>query len=174
MMTVGQLGKAFHLSRSTLLYYDSIGLLKPTERTEANYRRYTESDVERLREICRYRETGMPLEDIKEILDKREQAADQILEKRLDELNHEIRKLNIQRQIIVYMLKKENRRTINLKNTLIRVLENTGLTDVELGKLHAEYEREAPGEHQAFLEFMGVPSEEIAEIRAYARKMIMG
>ena len=37
MLTVSQL--ASRLSRSTLLYYESIGLLKPTARCSANYRR---------------------------------------------------------------------------------------------------------------------------------------
>ena len=42
--TVGRLARAFGLSRSTLLYYDSIGLLRPTGRSPANYRLYTRAD----------------------------------------------------------------------------------------------------------------------------------
>ena len=38
MQTISQAAKKFKLSRSTLLYYDRIGLLRPTERTAAGYR----------------------------------------------------------------------------------------------------------------------------------------
>ena len=48
MYTVGHLARSFGLSRSTLLYYDSIGLCKPSGRSAANYRTYTEKDRERL------------------------------------------------------------------------------------------------------------------------------
>lgn len=170
MYSISRLGKLFNLSRGTLIYYDDIGLLKPSARTEANYRCYSQADAERLREICRYRETGMPLEDIKEILDNRGKKVDRMLEKRLDDLNQEIRKLNIQRQIIVYMLKKEDNSPSHLKNTLLQVLEKSGFDDKMLMKLHAEYEKVAPEEHQAFLEFLGALPEEIDDIRAYSRE----
>ncbi len=37
MHTIGQIGKRFGLPRSTLLYYDAIGLLSPSRRSDANY-----------------------------------------------------------------------------------------------------------------------------------------
>lgn len=170
MYSISELAKLFNLSRGTLLYYDSIGLLRPTERTKANYRRYSENDAERLEEICRYRETGMPLEDIKELLDAREKTADRLLEKRLDELNREIRKLNIQRQIIVYMLKCSGHQQTQPMDTFMRVLENAGFSDDELTKLHAEFVKTSPEEHQVFLEFLGISPDEIRKIRDHSRK----
>ena len=61
MLTIGRLARRFSLSRSTLLYYDSIGLLRPSGRSPANYRLYTERDRRRLELICRYREAGVPM-----------------------------------------------------------------------------------------------------------------
>jgi len=56
------------ISTRTLRYYDSIGLLKPV-RVDANgYRMYGGAEVDRLQSILFYRELGMPLEQIKEIL----------------------------------------------------------------------------------------------------------
>lgn len=174
MYTIGQLSQKFHLSRGTLLYYDSIGLLKPSSRTDINYRRYSESDVERLNKICRYRETGMALDDIKRILSSVQKQENFVLEKRLDELNQEIRKLNIQRQIIVCMLKRNKAESIPMieKRTLVKVLTNSGLDDTGQDRLHAEYEKIAPEEHQAFLELMGISPELIREIREYSKKLI--
>jgi DNA-binding transcriptional MerR regulator len=53
----------------TLHHYDEIGLLTPSERTGAGYRRYTDADLERLQQIRYYRELGFPLEEIATILD---------------------------------------------------------------------------------------------------------
>lgn len=85
MYSIGQLVKRFNLSRSTLQYYDSIGLLGASARTGANYRRYSEDDVKRLEQICIYREAGLSLEDIKKILNSPENTTASILEKRLDD-----------------------------------------------------------------------------------------
>ena len=49
----------------TLRYYDEIGLLKPTELTEAGYRLYDNKALEKLQEIMFFRELDIPLIDIK-------------------------------------------------------------------------------------------------------------
>ena len=64
MITVGRLAKRFGLSRSTLLYYDSIGLLRPTGRSAKGYRLYSEDDAARLEKICLYRQTGLSLDEV--------------------------------------------------------------------------------------------------------------
>src|SRR5260370_7921867 len=87
MLTVSKLAHRCGLSRSTVLYYESIGLLKPAFRTGANYRLYGDKDFERLRQICVYRNAGLKLEDILAILDRPENNAASILQPRLAELN---------------------------------------------------------------------------------------
>lgn len=69
MITISQLAKRFRLSRSTLLYYDAQGVLSPCGRTAAGYRQYDENDAVRLEKICLYRGAGLPLRDIRQILD---------------------------------------------------------------------------------------------------------
>lgn len=49
----------------TLRYYDEIGLLKPTELTEAGYRLYDNKALEKLQEIMFFSELDIPLIDIK-------------------------------------------------------------------------------------------------------------
>ena len=66
---VNELAKISGVSARTLRYYDGIGLLSPSRSDENEYRLYTASDAERLREILFYRELGFKLEDIGEILD---------------------------------------------------------------------------------------------------------
>lgn len=64
MLTPGVLARRVGLSRSTLLYYDRIGLLRPSRRTLSRYRQYSEKDVQRLEQICTLRKTGLRLKDI--------------------------------------------------------------------------------------------------------------
>ncbi len=178
MYTIGKLGKKVGLSRSTLLYYDDIGLLKPSARTEANYRCYTEDDFERLKQICLYRDTGMSLEEIRRILDSTLTDKIPILEKHLQNLCQEMRRLTLQRQIITrIMIQKEDPglkmaefQILSTKDAFLKVLAGVGFNDQEFMKLHQEFEKSFPEEHQAFLEVLGIPPDQIAQIRERARE----
>jgi len=67
MYRISELARRFGLSRSTLLYYDRIGLMRPSHRTAAGYRVYTSEDEQRLEAICNYRHTDMVLFPPKEL-----------------------------------------------------------------------------------------------------------
>ena len=64
MRTVNEVSKLTGVSIRTLQYYDSIGLLKPTEYTEVGYRLYDEEALERLQQILLFRELEFPLKEI--------------------------------------------------------------------------------------------------------------
>ena len=66
--TVGKVARLAGITVRTLHHYDEIGLLSPSDRSGAGYRRYDDSDLERLQQIMYYRELGFPLEEIAEIL----------------------------------------------------------------------------------------------------------
>ena len=68
MRTVNEVSKLTGVSIRTLQYYDSIGLLKPTEYTEVGYRLYDEEALERLQQILLFRELEFPLKEIKDII----------------------------------------------------------------------------------------------------------
>jgi DNA-binding transcriptional MerR regulator len=67
--TVGQLANVAGVSVRTLHYYDEIGLLHPSSRSDVGYRLYVFEDLLRLQQILIYRELELPLEDIGAILD---------------------------------------------------------------------------------------------------------
>ena len=69
MKTVKEVSNLTGVSVRTLHHYDAIGLLKPTELTEAGYRLYDDTALERLQMILLFRELQFPLKDIKVILD---------------------------------------------------------------------------------------------------------
>lgn len=66
--TVQKLGQLAGISTRTLRYYDEIGLLKPTRINSSGYRIYGSDEVDRLQQILFYRELGVNLDSIKEII----------------------------------------------------------------------------------------------------------
>ena len=69
MKTVKEVSRISGVSVRTLHHYDAIGLLKPTQITEAGYRLYDDSALQRLQTILLFRELEFPLQEIKQILD---------------------------------------------------------------------------------------------------------
>lgn len=72
--TIEQVATRTGLTKRTLRYYEEVGLLPPTGRTEGNYRRYNESDVQRLERIKELRDLlGFSLSDIRDLLQVEEE-----------------------------------------------------------------------------------------------------
>ena len=69
MKTVKEVSEITGVSIRTLRYYDEIGLLKPTQLTDAGYRLYDNEAIGRLQQIVFYRELEIPLVDIKDIME---------------------------------------------------------------------------------------------------------
>ena len=167
--TVGRLARSFGLSRSTLLYYDTIGLLQPSGRSASNYRVYTVEDAERLKQICTYREAGLPLKDIAELLDAAKDEPVGILEQHLEALGGEIAKYREQQRVVVRLLQNRTRfDTVRVmdKERWVALLKATGLDAEDMMRWHAEFERMAPEAHRDFLASLGIKPEEIESIRA--------
>ena len=170
MYTVGKMAKAFGLSRTTLLYYDEIGLLVPSERSACNYRLYSERDRKRLSDICRYKETGLSLIEIKDILESSNPKLVQVLEARLDNLNREIRELRIQQHVIISILKNRNllKKTRYMDRQIwTELLEIAGLNERARHKWHLEFERMSAEAHRDFLEQLGFSDTEIKKIKKW-------
>ena len=69
LFTIEQVAARTGLTKRTLRYYEEVGLLTPTDRTEGNYRRYSEMDIQRLERIKKLRDLlGFSLAEIRELL----------------------------------------------------------------------------------------------------------
>jgi DNA-binding transcriptional MerR regulator len=171
MYTISQVAGRFGLSRSTLLYYDSIGLLRPSARSAANYRLYTEADLERMERIDVYRRTGIPLAKIAQLLDSGESKLGEALETRLRRLDEEIQALKSQQRLIATLLPDgpvPGAMPLD-KQGWIAILEATGLDEDGMRRWHVEFERLSPEGHQEFLESLGIEADEIERIRAWSK-----
>jgi len=171
MLTVSQLARRCGLSRTALLYYESIGLMPRPHRSSGQYRCYGEADARRLLEICAYRDAGLRLADIRSILDRPGGDACRVLEKRLLELDAEIGTLRAHQQAILTLLQdKTFRRTkVITKQKWVSIMQACGFTDDQMHRWHAQFESSAPQEHQEFLEFLHIPAAEIRSIRERSR-----
>lgn len=65
---IGEVAESVGLSLRSIRYYEEIGLVTPSGRTEGGFRLYTDSDVERLRLVKALKPIGMSLETIGELL----------------------------------------------------------------------------------------------------------
>ena len=94
MKTVKDVSEITGVSIRTLRYYDEIGLLKPTELTDAGYRLYDNKALEKLQEIMFFRELDIPLLDIKKIMDDPNYNKEQTLLTQKTLLEHKRNRLN--------------------------------------------------------------------------------
>ena len=84
MKTVNEVSKLTGISVRTLHHYDEIGLLKPSATTDAGYRLYDDTALERLQHILLFRELEFPLKDIKKILDSPDFDRNKALEQQIE------------------------------------------------------------------------------------------
>jgi len=172
MWTVSKLAARAGLSRTALLYYESIGLIRVPPRSQGNYRRYEERDLKRLIEIRAYRDAGLKLADIRAILDRPAGDAAAVLRRRLMELDGEIRALREHQAAILKLLSHGSLRRDKMitKQKWVSIMKASGLSEEQMRRWHEEFEHSAPEEHQEFLEFLHIPLAEIKSIRAQSRK----
>ena len=168
MYTISQIAKKFNLSRTTLLYYESINLFEPSEVSDNNYRLYSEKDCVLLNKICMFRDMGIPLKKIKIIIENDSDKTSKILEEQLSTLNKQIIQLRNQQNTILKLLQNETLRKSVFpitKKDWINILSSTGLSDEDMENWHREFEHNSPEGHQNFLESLGINPSEIQNIR---------
>lgn len=114
MRTVKEISDLTGISVRTLHYYDEIGLLKPTDKSEAGYRLYDDKALETLQQILFFREFDIPLKEIKAVIENPVLEKNQILQ--------------MQRKMLV--AKKE--RMERLITSIDRILKGDNTMDFEV------------------------------------------
>lgn len=94
MKTVKEISRLTGISVRTLHYYDEIDLLKPTGTTDAGYRLYDDTALERLHRILLFRELQFPLKEIKKILSDPDFDAGTALKEQIKMLEMQKNRLN--------------------------------------------------------------------------------
>ena len=114
MRTVKEISDLTGISVRTLHYYDEIGLLKPTDKSEAGYRLYDDKALEKLQQILFFREFDIPLKEIKAVIENPALEKNQILQ--------------VQREMLVAKKKRMER----LIASIDRILKGDHTMDFEV------------------------------------------
>ncbi len=78
-MKIGEFAKRSGVTVKTLLHYDKIGLLQPSLKTQAGYRIYCDEDFIKLQQIITLKFIGLPLEEIKQLINEKNQNIENII-----------------------------------------------------------------------------------------------
>ena len=170
--SISKLARTCGLSRSTLLYYDRLGLLKPSGRTGSGYRYYTDAERRRLERIGYFRQAGLTLKEIRAVLSSGGKPGARLLEKRLRETADKMAGLKNQERLLAGMLRQvaSGKRPARVDVRLwIEMLRAAGMDHAGMHRWHSEFERRAPEGHQEFLISLGIPAHEVEEIRQLSR-----
>jgi len=109
MFKVKEFSKITGLSPKALKIYEEILLLHP-QRSEKNYRLYSEADIARCSQILEFKEAGLSLKEITEFINGDSITKDEFrikLDSKFQSLGNEVEKLEVQRNNIRTMLLSE-------------------------------------------------------------------
>lgn len=99
LLSIGALARHCGLSTHTLRFYEIEGVLRPALRASNGHRRYREDDVQWIAFVLRLKQTGMPLQEIRQYADLRTQG-DSTLAQRLALLTQHRERLDRQMQAL--------------------------------------------------------------------------
>lgn len=178
LLTLGQLARACGLARTSLLHYEALGLLVPAGRSAAGYRLYGQAEIERLHIIRRYREAGLSLPVIRELLLSRasnvgsgKNESAELLENRLLALCGEIEDLRAQQKMLARLLAAPEFRANHSctgKAAWVALLRRAGFNENDMRLWHRNFEVDSSEKHAAFLRSLGLAEDEITAIRKWS------
>ncbi len=161
-LTIGQLASRCKVPRTTVLYYEQVGLLAPLERSEAGYRLYSHAELARVQQICAYRATGLTLDAIRGLLAGGDQPA--AIAKRLDDIARSMQQLREQQALLVELLGAESLPQAP-PASFDALIGEKGLDDAAMHRWHVVFARQSPEGHRAFLLSLGLSDEEVTRIQ---------
>ena len=123
-LTIGKASKLLNVNPRTLRFYEKIGLIRPTSRSENGYRLYSHQDVESLMFVSRAKKFGLTLNEIGSVLSLKEEGlcysvknqVSELLSRKISEIDNNIREMEQLRkeftEFRVYLQEKESPLTI--------------------------------------------------------------
>lgn len=173
MKTITALARQFGLSRTALLYYDRLGLLRPSYRTHADARLYSENEEAQLRRIVTFRQAGVPLASIRALLEAKPARVNRTLETHLAAIQRHIDGLKAQQRFVVALLRDAVLRgeaPVRTKDEWVALLRACQFADADMQAWHVELEQADPRTHTRFLRKLGLSPAEVARIRRATRQ----
>tara|TARA_R100001244_G_scaffold86820_11_gene66555 strand:- start:26752 stop:27150 length:399 start_codon:yes stop_codon:yes gene_type:complete len=113
-MRIGQLAKATGTKAETIRYYEREGILPAADRTDSNYRDYSDDHIAKLTFVRRARQLGFSMAQVRQLLalsdheDKPCEQVDQLVQLQLGEVDHKIADLTLLRDELGQVLRSCN------------------------------------------------------------------
>jgi MerR family transcriptional regulator, thiopeptide resistance regulator len=177
LLTVGQMARGAKISRTSLLYYERMGLLRPSGRSSSGYRLYGQAEVERLRALRIYRDAGVPISEIRQLLSSDHNESATVLERRMVEIDRQVRHLRTQQRLLARLMAHPATMTLGGLRTKARwvsSLRAAGFTEHDMDEWHCAFEADAPEAHQQFLAALGMSDREISRVRVWSTSRSAG
>lgn len=111
-MNIGEAAKRSGVTTKTIRYYESVGLIPAVERSDGNYRRYGDSDVQTLKFIARARSLGFSVEEVATLLalyrDRKRASSEvkRIAGTHIAEIDRKIEELRAMRKTLAHLVSK--------------------------------------------------------------------
>lgn len=131
-LLAGSVARELGIGVQTLHYYEREGLIPTPERSVSGYRLYTPALVERVRFIRKAQALGLPLGEIREVLELSEHGGcpcgrvQAVLEEKLDEVDRRLRELRSFRRELVALVQRSGQATLqDGKGRICAIVEQT-------------------------------------------------
>ena len=121
--TTGEIAKLCGVSVRTVQYYDSRGVLLPSELSEGGRRLYSEDDLKRMRIICFLREAGLPINSISELF--AEEHPEKIISILLDQQEQILREELAEGQKKLSIIESIKREVKEIENFTVEIISVT-------------------------------------------------
>ena len=138
-MKINDVEKQLNIPKATIRFYEKEGLLNP-KRNENSYREYDQEDIELLKKIIVLRKIGIPVEDIKLLLNN-DLSLQNALTKNIHSLHEQIKEIEGALKVCEFMQSKdENINSLDIDDLIMNSLQiDKVFNDYELYELYAEY-----------------------------------
>jgi len=158
MNSISQVSKLIGVARSTLLYYERIGIITPKRNLENGYREYSQKDIDSLLLVRQLQQAGLSLKESINIMHGNLDS--DLISKRYQDLEKEIKNM---------IMAKEVLRSLLTRATGEIVTEDKLVTSGR--NWHAEFERQGSEAHSAWLKKLGFDEKESLYIRWVTRNI---
>lgn len=146
---VGELASATGLTIRALHHYDELGLLVPSERTQAGHRLYDQADVRRLYRVVALRRLSLPLEEVARVLEDESIGLADTVRRHLERVERDIERQERLRRRLVQILAALERSAEPTVDEFIDVLEGMAMVETTLEDVVVPFvsdaETEGPG-----------------------------
>jgi DNA-binding transcriptional MerR regulator/ubiquinone/menaquinone biosynthesis C-methylase UbiE len=156
MYSVSDITQKLGIARSTLLYYERIGLVLPSRNPANGYRQYSEYDLNQLILLRQLQKAGFTLQECQSIMTGK--LDENLIEQRLFSLEQELKEMEMARDVLYALYGKVSGHQIDSREFRERLRE-----------WHTQFEKKSSDAHIQWLRQLGFSEKEATHIRCVSR-----